>query len=145
MTYYTSPVSTLNQFNREFGRLFDDRMLDSNLIDSSRQKAWSPPVDITEDEDVFTVSADVPGVDKDAIEISLHRGILTIRGERATREEKRFSHRERINGTFSRQFNLPESADEDSVSARMNNGVLEITIPKSKVAQPINITVAGDS
>ena len=144
MTYFTSPVSTLNQFNREFSRLFDDRMLDQNLLESSRERNWSPRVDITEDEDVFTVLADVPGVSRDAIEISLHRGVLTIRGERSPSEEKRFSHRERINGTFTRQFNLPESADEDAVTAKVNNGVLEITIPKSRHTQPISITVAGD-
>ena len=139
MTYQLSPFSTLNQFNRELNRLFDDRRTTST--------SWTPQVDVTETDDSFQVAADIPGVSPEDIEISLHNGLLTIRGERKYDNESsnaNFSRRERFLGTFSRQFNLPDSADQETVTAKTNNGVLEITIPKAKKAKPISITVQGE-
>lgn len=139
MTYQLSPFSTLNQFNRELNRLFDDRRTTST--------SWTPQVDVTETDDSFQVAADIPGVSPEDIEISLHNGLLTIRGERKYDNESsnaNFTMRERFLGTFSRQFNLPDSADQETVTAKTNNGVLEITIPKAKKAKPISITVQGE-
>ncbi|MBT4163097.1 MAG: Hsp20/alpha crystallin family protein [Gammaproteobacteria bacterium] len=144
MSHFVSPFTALNQINRELNRVFDDRPITGQLVDST---IWKPQVDICENANSFKVIADVPGVDPKDIEISLHNGLLTIRGERKTDtevEEDKFSRRERVRGTFSRQFNLPDSADAQTVSARSENGVLEVTIPKAKKARPINIAVDGD-
>jgi HSP20 family protein len=144
MTYQAYPFSALNQFNRELNRLFDDRP--SGQRPSSGTN-WTPQVDVAETEDSFKVAADIPGVSPKDIEISLHNGLLTIRGERKFDTESagtRFERRERSLGTFSRQFNLPDSADQETVTAKTNNGVLEITIPKAKKARPISITVQGE-
>jgi HSP20 family protein len=143
MTYFVSPFNALNQINRELNRFFDDRPVGNQLIEGT---GWTPHVDITENQDSFRVVADIPGVKPDDIEINLHNGLLTIRGERKTDEEVKegnFTRRERFRGTFSRQFNLPDSADEDKVNAKSVNGVLEIFIPKAKKAKPISITVDG--
>jgi HSP20 family protein len=144
MNYRVSPFNALNEINRELNRFFEDRPLSSNLIDGGN---WTPHVDITECEDSFRVVADIPGVKPEEIEISLHNGVLTIRGERKTdseTEEENFRRRERTRGTFVRQFNLPDSADQETVSAKSNHGVLEVTIPKAKKASPISITVEGE-
>lgn len=144
MSYFVSPFNTMNQINRELGRFFDDRPLGHQATEGIK---WKPHVDITEDEDCFRVIADIPGVKPDEIAISLHKGLLTVRGERKTDEEvskDNFTRRERYRGTFSRQFNLPDTADESTVSAKSAHGVLEITIPKAKKAKPINIAVEGE-
>lgn len=143
MNYRVSPFNALNQLNRELNRFFDDRPL-GQLSEGSN---WSPQVDISESEDSFLVTADMPGVKPEDIEISLHQGVLTIKGERNTEEEvneANFTRRERVRGTFYRQFTVPQTADEDTVSAKSNHGVLEITIPKGQKAKPISITVEGD-
>lgn len=144
MTYFLSPFNALNQINRELNRVFDDRPLTAQLIENTH---WKPQADISENEDSFHVSIDVPGVSPEQMEISLHKGLLTIRGKRDTDneiEDDQFSRRERIHGSFSRQFNLPDSADEETVTAKCVNGVLGITIPKAKKSTPISITVDGE-
>ena len=145
MSYLLSPVSALSQINRELSRFFDDRQDGrAGLLDDS---GWAPSVDITEDDAAFKVVADVPGVDPKDIDISLHQGLLTIRGERETSQQDEagsFARRERFKGRFLRQFNLPDSADAETVSAKSVNGVLEVTIPKAKKALPITVKVEGD-
>ncbi len=144
MSYRVSPFLALNDINRELNRIFDDRPFGIQQAEASN---WAPQVDIVETEDAFRVVADVPGVKTDDIEISLHKGVLTVKGERNTETEangEAYSRRERTRGTFMRQFNLPESADEETVSAKSVNGVLEITIPKAKAPSPVSIKVEGE-
>ena len=144
MTYFLSPFNALNQMNRELNRVFNDQSLTAQLLEDTH---WTPQVDITENDDSFHVSVDVPGVSPEQMEISLHKGLLTIRGKRNTdneTEDDKFSRRERIRGSFSRQFNLPDSGNEETVTAKSVNGVLKITIPKAKKSAPISITVDGE-
>ena len=144
MTYFLSPFNALSQMNRELNRVFNDQSLTAQLLEDTH---WTPQVDITENDDSFHVSVDVPGVSPEQMEISLHKGLLTIRGKRNTdneTEDDKFSRRERIRGSFSRQFNLPDSANEETVTAKSVNGVLKITIPKAKKSAPISITVDGE-
>ena len=144
MSYLVSPFSALNEINRELNRIFDDRPYN---VQRGELASWAPQVDILETEDGFRVVADVPGVKPEDIEISLHKGVLTVKGNRDTvtkDSNETFSRRERIRGSFVRQFNLPESANEETVSAKSVNGVLEITIPKAERKSPISISVEGE-
>lgn len=144
MSYRVSPFSALNQLNRELGRIFDEQPFPGDSLDHNE---WTPRVDVSETSDAFYVIADLPGVSNDEIEISLHNNTLTLRGSRSTdhqASENNFARRERATGRFLRQFNLPDSADENAVTARAKNGVLEITIAKAKKAQPIAISVVSD-
>lgn len=144
MSYLVSPFSALNDINRELNRIFEDRPYG---LQRAEYASWAPQVDILETEESFRVVVDVPGVKPEDIEISLHKGVLTVKGTRETVNEESgesYSRRERFRGNFVRQFNLPESADEETVSAKSVNGVLEITIPKSKPTSPISITVEGE-
>lgn len=104
---------------------------------------WVPPVDIKEEAERFVILADLPGIDPQEVEVLMDKGILSIRGERASAaaDESRFSRIERRHGSFHRRFALPDSADAEGISARGSNGVLEITIPKKPETTPRRIQV----
>jgi len=105
---------------------------------------WAPAVDIVEEKDRFLLWADVPGVSRSDIDVSMEDGVLTIAGERHTDKHdeatgvRRF---ERASGRFHRRFTLPETADAEGIAARSANGILEVTIPKLPEVQPRRITV----
>ncbi len=111
----------------------------SNIVTSQ----WAPRVDIREEDKRFVILADIPGVDPAQIEISMDKGILTIKGERASdaAEGVRLTRAERSHGTFHRRFALPDSADADAISASGKHGVLEISIPKKAETTPRRITI----
>jgi len=122
--------------------LFDQlrREMDTSLATSD----WVPAVDIKENDDHFTIVADIPGVAPEDIEVQMENGVLTIKGERETEkteEKDDFKHIERSFGSFYRRFSLPEGADPDSIEAKSNNGVLEITINKQEKTEPRKISV----
>jgi HSP20 family protein len=100
--------------------------------------AWSPAVDISEDESAISIKADLPEVDRKDIEVSVENGMLTIRGERKREKEdkKKNYHRiERSFGSYVRSFSLPESVDKDKIAAECKNGVLTVTLPKRPEAK----------
>jgi HSP20 family protein len=106
----------------------------------------APPVDITEGEDHYLVSAELPGVRKDDITVELQEGVLSIRGEKKSeREETQEKGRwlERSFGTFSRSFTLPSDANSERVDARFEDGVLRLRIDKKPEAKPKTIAVKG--
>ena len=106
---------------------------------------WSPSVDIEEEEDKYVIKADLPGVEKEDIEVKLENNVLSIRGEKKTEKEtgkgtKR--HRtERFHGTFARSFTLPETVKADEVGASYKDGVLLLTIPKEEESKPKSIDI----
>jgi HSP20 family protein len=128
----------LNEFNRLIERAGD------NDESTSATAEWAPAVDIAEHADRYVLHADVPGVDPNAIEITLEGGVLTLAGsrEKAVEQKDVDSRRiERITGRFLRRFTLPESVDAENVKASGKHGVLEIVIPKREAAKPRKITV----
>ena len=143
MTFHLTryqPWSLHREFLNEFNRLLDRTNDDS----TSATAEWAPAVDIEEHADKYVLHADVPGVDPNAIEITLEGGVLTLSGsrEKAVEQKGVESRRiERVTGTFLRRFTLPESVDAENVKASGKNGVLEIVIPKREAAKPRKITV----
>lgn len=138
-----SPFRALNGLHRGLGRVFDEPYT-SQETSSYEEGNWTPYVDIKEEKDSFKVLADIPGVDPKDVDITLDRNLLTIRGERHSEQEtegKNFKRRERVSGTFIRQFTLPESANSDAITAKVNKGVLEISIPKGEKHKPLTIKV----
>jgi heat shock protein Hsp20 len=128
----------LNEVNKVFGRALEDEPSSAATAD------WMPAVDIEEYSDRFVLHADVPGVEPDAIDITLENGVLTIAGsreQRVAKKEVQGVRVERTSGRFFRRFNLPDTVDSESVSAHNRNGVLEITIPKRPTSQPRKIAV----
>ncbi len=139
------PWSLFSQLNSELNRMFENRPPmrtdeEGNVVASD----WMPAVDIREDDQAFTIFADIPGVDPKDIEVHMEKGVLSISGQRAkeTREERdSYKRIERTRGSFLRRFSLPDTADADKIAARCRNGVLEVTIPKHERIQPRKITV----
>lgn len=130
------PANLLAQFHDEIGRLFDARF--------SPVTEWTPAVDVKETEKEYVIHADVPGVKPEDIEITLENDVLTIRGSRnweGQQESENYKRVERARGTFFRRFVLPDTADSASVSARNNDGVLEVVIPKKEKALPRKIKI----
>jgi HSP20 family protein len=126
-----------------------DRLFDSPFAGWSEglqpfMSGWSPALDLHEDKDNFFVRAELPGMKKEDIEISLHEGVLTLSGER--KEEKKHEgvaiHRsERFVGRFQRTLTLPSAVDLDKVKATYEDGLLTVTLPKSEAAKPKQIQV----
>ena len=138
------PWSAFRKFHDEVNRLFDDRGSSFNGAPRVAARAWTPAVDVREEDTQFVVTADVPGVDPKDIEVTVDNGVLSIKGERShesKNERNGYKHVERAHGSFHRRFSLPESADAEAVKASGKNGVLEITIPKVAQVQPRRIEV----
>ena len=97
--------------------------------------AFVPTVNTREGEFAYHVDVDLPGVKKEDIKVDLNKGILTISGERKTKEEVKQEDYYKIEtyfGRFSRSFTLPDNVDIENIEAKSDNGVLEIVIPKLK-------------
>ncbi|HEX6833862.1 MAG TPA: Hsp20/alpha crystallin family protein [Rudaea sp.] len=142
--YY--PWTDSNRFQDEIKQVFqrflgEDETDQSNVVTSQ----WTPRVDIREEDKRFVIFADVPGVEPKDIEVSMDKGILTIKGERGAESNSQNGKTTRIErsyGAFYRRFALPDSADAEGISATGKNGVLEISIPKKPETTPRRIEVA---
>jgi HSP20 family protein len=131
----------LFNLRNEVDKMFRDFYEDSE----TRESYWLPSVDITEDGDKLTLTAEIPGVKKEDVKISLNNGILTIEGEKKqTKEEKTDStyRSERYYGKFTRSFNLTSEIDAEKIKADYDSGILKITLPKSEKVKPRQITIS---
>jgi len=97
---------------------------------------WMPSVDVKEEDARYVVYANLPGVKIGDIDVSVENSVLTIKGFTKSKvkkeEEENFLRLERSNGSFLRQLQLPEAIDEKNIHAKCCDGVLEITLPKTK-------------
>lgn len=137
------PWNQLARMQTELSKIFDTRLPSQN-DDEVVTSDWAPAVDIREEVDRFVLHADIPGVDPKDIDIHMEAGMLTIKGERENRKKEErdgYKRIERAYGSFYRRFTLPDTADTDHISAKSNNGVLEITIPKQEKIQARKISV----
>jgi HSP20 family protein len=103
-----------------------------------------PAVNIYDDGESFLVRAEIPGVDKDGLEVTVKSDQLTVRGERkiaSVKGKASYHRRERESGQFRRTVTLPQPVDADKISANYKNGVLEVTLPRLAEAQPRKISI----
>jgi len=103
-----------------------------------------PSFEVKETEEAYVLSADVPGVKDEDLDISIHRNVLTVSGSRHSEERKEgenYHLYERQYGEFARSFSLPDEADGDSVAASMDAGVLTIRVAKKAQSKPRKISV----
>ena len=104
--------------------------------------SFNPKIDISDDEKNIYVEAEIPGVKKDDLKISLQDNILTMSGEKKSeteenKKDKNFYRSERVYGSFTRSFTLPEEINPDSVDAKFEDGILKIKIEKTN-PKPVN-------
>ena len=129
------PTSILNDMDKMISNVFEN---DWNFPVRSKTN-WSPPVDVKETDDSFTLTADIPGLTKKEVTVNVADGIVSISGERKLEDEKEsdnYHYRERRYGSFSRTFNLPETVNEEDISASFKNGILSIELPKQELVLP---------
>ena len=128
-------VSLREKMNRLFEEAFTSRGEEKDLVAGT----WTPSVDIYETESALVLTAEVPGIDENDIEIKIEDNTLTLTGERRFEKETKEEnyHRiERAYGSFYRSFTLPNSIDQDKIEAQHENGVLKINMPKKPELKP---------
>ncbi len=122
----------LGEFDRLFNNLFQNALDNTGAGNAGD---LTVRMNVSETDDAYTISAELPGIDEKDIELSVREGLLTLQGEKhAEKEEdgKTFHRVERNFGSFRRILQLPADSDENNVSAKMSNGVLTITVAKHK-------------
>ncbi len=138
-----SSVGRLTTLRDELDRLFEPL---SELTRSSHLlSGWHPALDVYEDKDNYTVKAELPGMKKEDIHVSLQDGSLSISGERKseTKPEAGEVYRaERYFGRFQRTVTLPTSVAADKVKAQYKNGILTVTLAKTEASKPKQIDVS---
>jgi HSP20 family protein len=132
------PFKEADEFFRSFSPNFFGRW---HLPAEARSKEfeWSPAADICETDKEYVVKAELPGVKREDVKVTLDDGVLTIAGERKLEKDDKNekTHRiERFYGSFTRSFSLPEDADAANVRADSKDGVLNVHIPKTRVEKP---------
>jgi HSP20 family protein len=108
--------------------------------------SWTPPIDIVETDDAWIVEAELPGVDRDDINVEVRDGEVSISGEIKERERKGILRRRtRRVGAFDLQVTIPGQVDPDDVDANLRDGMLTVTIPKPESARARRIEVGSES
>jgi HSP20 family protein len=100
-----------------------------------------PPMAMWADDDHIEIEAELPGVAESDVDLTVHKGLLTIRFERKPSEGRRYLYASRVFGRFERTVSLPEAVDAENVQAELKDGLLRIRLPKSPEAKPRKITL----
>jgi HSP20 family protein len=144
-TRTSSAANPFGFLHREIDRLFDDltRGLD---VGGQGQVNLVPSIDVSETDKAIAITAEMPGLERKDVEISVEDDVLTIRGEKKVESEqddknKNYHLSERSYGVFYRVLQLPSGVDPSKIEASMSNGVLKITIPKPARSEPKKIEV----
>lgn len=141
-----SDLSPIEMMRREMDRMFDDIVPFSRGFGNggTRMELWAPDTDVSETEDEYTISVDLPGINKKDVEVSYKDNRLTISGKREHEEEeekKDYLRRERYQGSFTRSFTLPSEVKEEDIKAKFKDGVLKVDVPKSEVRKPKTVPI----
>ena len=133
----------ISDFHKEMNRLLDTTWTRKYGTDDGN-RAWAPVVDLSETEDEFIVKAELPGLHREDIKVSVDENVLTLHGERRDEEKeegKRSYRSERVYGSFHRSFSLPSNVNADMIAATYKDGFLSVTLPKEEEAKPKEIAV----
>ncbi len=123
--------------------IFNDQ-LDAWPRNQENLMAWDPSTDIYEDKDEYLFKMELPGVNREDLEIELTNQTLTIKGEKKDSQDvkKEQYHRiETISGAFYRSFRLPKTVDNQKIKASLKYGILEVRVPKQEEAKPKSIPI----
>ena len=122
-----------------------ERMVDDNFFFDYDNNDLRPSVEINESNDAFMISADLPGIEKSDIEVKVEENTLILIANRyidISEKSDKFLYNERRFGTYSRSFKLPKTVKEEKITAKLDNGVLSIVIPKAEDAIKSNRLIA---
>ncbi|HPB67600.1 MAG TPA: Hsp20/alpha crystallin family protein [Candidatus Omnitrophota bacterium] len=143
--WWLDPFAELENIQKQMNQIFDFSLSrgpwgDATLLGGQ----WSPAVDIYDSQDNFLVKADLPGLTKDEIEVSIQNNNLILKGEKKKDgeiKEEDYFRTERFYGSFCRMIPLPDEVDAGKVDAQYQDGVLTLTLPKKEEAKPKQITI----
>ena len=139
MTNMTTPFGSVLTRVASLSRAMDD------VFAPELSTTWMPPLDATESESAYVVTVDLPGITRENIKINFDRGVLSVTGTRESATESangdRFYVRERAFGTFTRSVRFARDVDSDRIEAKLDHGILTITVPKAATALPRQIEV----
>jgi len=137
--------NTLHAVNRAVEELFGEL---ARPVSASKgqegTRSWQPLVDIVETEQAYEVRAELPGIAREDVQLSIDDNVLTLSGERKLEKDanqESYRRRERAYGTFSRAFTLPAQVNAEGIQASFKDGVLTITVPKAEQAKPRTISI----
>ena len=126
---------------RDFDRLFDSMMTERENESQKVTPHWRPDVDIVEGEKEYVVTAEVPGVAEDSLSISFDDNVLELRGEKPGDKEDSPYYSERRFGAFHRTIRFDADIAQDKIQADYSNGVLTVTLPKTKDSRQREIAI----
>jgi HSP20 family protein len=138
---FREPFREIAALQSEMGRLMGGLFEGGN---GRTNQAWTPAVDVWENDDELVYAFDLPGIPEDKISVELDEGALTVSAERERTDEvsdERFYRFERRFGAFSRTIGLPQGTTEDAINADYANGVLEVHVRKPEQPKPKRIQV----
>jgi len=131
------------RMNSLFGEVVQRRPRPDDAGEAEIEHAdWHPAADVYETDKTYLVALDLPGINRDGLDVSIDEKRLTIRGERkSTAEETSQRRAERVFGRFVRSFTLPASVDREAITAEYKNGVLRLRLPKRLEQQPRRVEI----
>jgi len=141
------PINRPTTWNTNVDRLFHEflgRSLGQADEETSSYGSWSPAVNILERENEIVISADLPGLKAEDVEVTIENSVLTLKGERTfaeTAEGETYHRVERSYGSFERSFKVPNSVDPKKIEARFVNGEMTVTLPKRDESKPRSVKV----
>lgn len=139
-----SPFRQLSVLRDEIDRLFDSPLNEWTSTSQQFLNGWLPAIDLYDEGDHLVLKAELPGINKDELDISLHGDVLTLSGERKDTGEYKDAEvfrSERYVGRFQRSLTLPMMVDANKVQASYKDGILTVTLPKAEEAKPKRIDV----
>jgi HSP20 family protein len=142
MSQQWNPLQDLMVLQDRMNRLFEDatQRRQSGTDDEFERADWTPAADIYETDSGYVVAMDLPGIDREALEIDVDDSRLVVKGTRTIAESKQ--HRsERPRGKFLRTFSVPGSVDQAKIGAEFKDGVLHIRLPKRSEQKPKKIDI----
>jgi HSP20 family protein len=138
------PARELDSLQSEVNRVFDAFFGTGN--GGTRARRWVPAMDLVETDDHLVLRADLPGLDREDVDIEIKDGMLTVSGERGSEHEEKsegYYRVERAFGGFSRSLTLPEGIDPQGIDADFDKGVLEVRIPKPEQRKPFRVEIGA--
>jgi HSP20 family protein len=138
------PFRDIITLREKMNRLFEDAVTARGEEKDMISSTWTPSVDIFETENALILTAEVPGVDENNIEIKIEDHTLSLKGDRIFEKEtseENYHRIERSYGSFYRSFTLPRNVDQEKIKAEHDNGVLRITMPKKPESKPKTVKV----
>jgi HSP20 family protein len=139
------PFRDLVSIQDEMNRLFEDFFGHTPVRSGWTEGVWNPTVDISEDKDNVIIKAEMPGLRKDDVKISVQDNVLILKGDKKQEKEekdKNYHRIERSYGSFCRSFQLPTTVKTDKIRAVYKDGVLNLILPKTEEVKPKEIPIS---